>query len=91
MSQLTKGKLVIPPLKETSFITSLVYSEEKAYYMNESFAIGWTRLMIPSQRKAVVKAGYSEIIMDGVEIPDKDITMAAAQLGITMLYAVAVR
>ena len=91
MSQPTKGKPVVPPLKEPPILTFLFYSEGKAYYMSESFATGWMRFMIPSQQKATVKPGCPKIIMDGVVIPDKDITMAAAHLDITMMYAVAVR
>ena len=47
--------------------------------------------MIPSQRKAAVKPGCLKIIMDGVVIPDKDITMAAAQLDMNKMYTVAAR
>ena len=47
------------------------------------------RLIILSQLKASMKRGYSKMIINEMVLPDTSITLTAAQLDITMMYALA--
>ena len=46
-------------------------------------------LIILSQLKASMKLGYSKIIINEMVLPDKGITLTAAQIDITMMCALA--
>ena len=46
-------------------------------------------LIILSQIKAAMKPGYSKIIINEIVLPDKGMTLTAAQLDITMMCAMA--
>ncbi len=46
-------------------------------------------LIILSQIKAAMKPGYSKIIVNEIVLPDKGMTLTAAQLDITMMSAMA--